>query len=92
MLECKLWYSETATKNVKGKKMVEFMKTCDQYPHKFNFDHFLSSFPVGIYLLKVNNKNTRTRCEICSKLTIKTPERRSSHWVHSSVPYFMLGE
>ena len=26
---------------------------------------------TGIYLLKVNNKNTRTRCEICSKLTIK---------------------
>ena len=34
------------------------------------------SSPVGIYLLKVNNKNTRTRCEIFSKLTIKTPERR----------------
>ena len=31
---------------------------------------------TGIYLLKVNNKNTRTRREICSKLTIKTPERR----------------
>ena len=29
-----------------------------------------------IYLLKVNNRNTRTRCEICSKLTIKIPERR----------------
>ena len=28
---------------------------------------------AGIYLLKVNN---RTRCEVCSKLTIKTPERR----------------
>ena len=27
-------------------------------------------------MFKVNNKNTRTRCEICSKLTIKTPERR----------------
>ena len=27
--------------------------------------------PVGIYLLQVNNRNTRTRCEICSKLTIK---------------------
>ena len=26
--------------------------------------------PVGIHLLKVNNKNSRTRCEICSKLTI----------------------
>ena len=32
--------------------------------------------PAGIYLLKVNNRNTRTRCEICSKLTIETPERR----------------
>ena len=28
--------------------------------------------PIGIYMLKINNKNTR-RCEICSKLTIKTP-------------------
>ena len=27
-------------------------------------------FTAGIYLLKVNNKNTRTRCEIRSKLTI----------------------
>ena len=33
---------------------------------------------VGICLLKVNNRNTRTRCEICAKLTIKIPERR--HW------------
>ena len=32
--------------------------------------------PGGIYLLKVNNRNTRTRCIICLKLTIKTPERR----------------
>ena len=30
--------------------------------------------PASIYLLKVNNRNTRTRGEICSKLTIKTPE------------------
>ena len=34
------------------------------------------SFPAGIYLLKVNNRNTRTKCEVCSKLTIKIPERR----------------
>ena len=27
-------------------------------------------------MFKVNNRNTRTRCEICSKLTVKTPERR----------------
>ena len=40
-------------------------------------------YPAGIYLLKVNNRNTRTRCEICSKLTIKTPERRQ--WRRSGV-------
>ena len=32
--------------------------------------------PAGNYIFKVNNKNTRTRREICSKLTIKTQERR----------------
>ena len=31
--------------------------------------------PGNIYLFKVNNKNTRKRCEICSKLTTKTPKR-----------------
>ena len=32
--------------------------------------------PANIYLLKVNNRNTRKRYEICLKLTIKAPERR----------------
>ena len=32
--------------------------------------------PAGIYLLKVNNRNARTRCEICSTLTIKASGRR----------------
>ena len=40
-------------------------------------------YPAGIYLLKVNNRNTGTRCEICPKLTINTPERR--HWRRSGV-------
>ena len=31
--------------------------------------------PAGIYLLKVNNINTRSSCEICLKLTVKTRER-----------------
>ena len=30
---------------------------------------------TNIYLLKVNDRNIRKRCEICSRLTIKTPER-----------------
>ena len=33
-------------------------------------------YPAGIYLFKVNIKNTGKRCEICSILTIKTPEQR----------------
>ena len=39
--------------------------------------------PAGIYLLIVNNRNTKPRCQICSKLTIKTPKRR--HWCRSGV-------
>ena len=31
--------------------------------------------PVNICLFKVNNRNTRKRCEIYSKLTIKASER-----------------
>ena len=34
-------------------------------------------------MFKVNNRNTETRCEICSKLPIKTPER--CQWRCSSV-------
>ena len=46
--------------------------------------------PVGIYLLKLNNRNTRTNCEICSKLTIKTPEGRSSGMKHILVGKFIF--
>ena len=38
--------------------------------------YFLKEHPINIYLFKVNNRNTRRRYEICSKLTIKLPERR----------------
>ena len=34
-------------------------------------------------MFKVNNRNTGTKCEICSKLTIKIPEQR--HWRRSGV-------
>ena len=29
------------------------------------------NFPANIYFFKVNNRNPRKRCEICSKLTLK---------------------
>ena len=40
--------------------------------------NYQAYYSDGIYQVKVNNRNTRTRCEICSKLTIKTPYRRHS--------------
>ena len=44
---------------------------------KIIMKHFSTNYPVGNYMLKVNNRNPRTISEICSKLTIKTSERRS---------------
>ena len=44
---------------------------------------FNEQLPAGIYLLKINNRNTRTRREICSELTIKMPEWRQ--WRRSGV-------
>ena len=38
------------------------------------------------YIFKVNSRNTRERCEICTKLTIKAPDRR--HWFRSGVFIF----
>ena len=48
-------------------------KTYDITSYSRVYSH---AIPAGNYLFKVDNKSTRTRCEICSKLTIKTPERR----------------
>ena len=39
--------------------------------------------PDGIYLFKVNNRDTRAISGIFSKVTINLPERR--HWLRSSV-------
>ena len=47
---------------------------------KSRFLNFSGPDPADNHTFKVNIKNTRTRCEICSKLTITTPERR--HWCH----------
>ena len=52
---------------------------------KNNWWFFVIIFAVylaKVSLLKLNNRKTRKRCEICTKLTIKTPKRR--HWRRSS--------
>ena len=37
-------------------------------------DVSISRFPISSYRFKVNNRNTRTKCEIYSELTIKAPK------------------
>ena len=46
MLESDLWYRKTVNKNVKGAKMMGFLKACDQYPHKLYCGHLFSSLRV----------------------------------------------
>ena len=58
------------------------------------FDNTLDNIPSGIYLLKVNERNARARCEICSKLTIKIPERcqwlNFEHVSHLALVFFFV--
>ena len=74
------WNNIEVSKPTKSNGLSNYVKVT----YSENVSPFLGSInlryplPAVIYLLKVNNKNTRTKCEICSKLTIKTPERR--HW------------
>ena len=49
------------------------------------FKTLSKSYPVDNYMFKVINRNTRTRCDICLKLTIKTPNDTNGIVV---VPYF----
>ena len=46
--------------------------------HEYRVEFNYTYYPAENYMLKVNDRNTKTRCEICSKLTIKTPEQ--CHW------------
>ena len=38
------------------------------------FTEFSGRFPFGVHLFKVDNGNPRAMCEICSQLTVETPE------------------
>ena len=43
-------------------------------------------YSFGNYMFKVNDRNTATKCEICSRLTIETPEQRQwREWRRSGV-------
>ena len=40
---------------------------------KYRKNHGKNSFPIAIYLFKINNKNRKTLYQICPKLTRKAP-------------------
>ena len=57
----------------------------------------LACYPADNHIFIVNNSHTRTRCEICSKLTIKIPERRPGifivnfeHISHLALEFLLL--
>ena len=50
------------------------------------FPGYINSHPPAIYLFSVINGNTRTTSDICSKLIIKTQERRQ--WRHTLFCFF----
>ena len=43
---------------------------------------------LSIYFFKANSRNTRKRCEICSKLTIKTPDDVVLVFLSVTLTYF----
>ena len=55
--------------------MQEKYSFLSKYIH---YTEILRKKSVGNYMFKVNNGNTKTRYEICLKLTIDQPERRYS--------------
>ena len=58
---------------------VTFNKISTLFWFLYNFLRIITQYPVNMYLLQVNNRDSRRKCEICSKLNIKTPERRQCH-------------
>ena len=73
-------------------KLILFLSKHQRIVRKTRFKYIWvcsgEPIPANIYLFKVNNRNITKRCEICSKLTIKTPTRR--HWRRSEFFWWIL--
>ena len=67
----RMLYQETLCNNSNSELLLwhNFVYPRNTYP---------GNFPANKYMVKVNNKNTRKKPEICLILTIKTRKRR--HW------------
>ena len=59
---------------VRGKRKKTLLR--DKFSGFGNLEiDLVINIQAGIYLIKVNNRNTRTSCEIFSKLAVTTTER-----------------
>ena len=55
-------------------EILTLTHTAERFPLLSRFSWFITygkTNPANIYLFKVNNRNNRTNCETCSKLTIR---------------------
>ena len=95
MLEA--WRHKTETKNVKVAKMVEFIKTCEQYPRRFNFVHFFNSIILPPFLLGKNRSSENAVLEewvisFCLGVMIETLEggggERGGMSKNEQIPFF----
>ena len=72
------------------------MKLNEACPHLHTLSNKVytrKNSPTNIYLLIVKNCNNKRRCEICSELTIKTPERcptNSENILHLFLVFLLL--
>ena len=61
-------------------------KTCEKAQFQKNSEnkrYIIQLWQYNIYFFKFNNRNIRKRCEISSKLTIKTSRSMTSFWCFS---------
>ena len=75
----KMWSRTTPqfSRSINSLCETDLIETMFSFLHRES--QSVAPYLAEVYLLKVNKRNTRTRCEVCSKLTIKTPERRYWH-------------
>ena len=59
------------------KEEMELIGHISKVSPESSLNVFMLTIPVDVYLFNLYDGNTRTVCEICSKLTIKTSDRRS---------------
>ena len=79
---CSAWIRKN-TDQKKFRNWTLFTQCDEKVKDSSDITNDIKVHPANIYLLKVNNKGTRKRCKICSKLTIKTPQ--ICQWLCSGV-------